>query len=134
MSHSDFSTLGFQTCATIDGRPERIGVGRRNGHLTVLLSRDWAEGGPRRTQSRLWVDDPKYYVNLNTVEGRTWRRILSGSSINAIAADEGVSRAAIYARIQGNRQGHGGMIAKNYWCLLWWRLRQRLLTPHRQDQ
>ena len=134
MHHSGFSTPGFQTCTTIDGRPERIGVGRRNGHLTVLLSRDWADGGPRRTQPRLWVDDPKYYVNQNAVERRTWQRVLSGASISAIAVDEGVSRTAIYARVQGNRKGHGGMIAKNYWCLLWWRLRQSLLTPNRQDQ
>ncbi|HEY5480508.1 MAG TPA: hypothetical protein VIL39_03445 [Verrucomicrobiae bacterium] len=134
MNHSDLSATGFQTCTTLDGRLERVGVGRRNGHLTVLLSPDWADGGPRRAQSRLWSDDPRYYVNLNGVERRTWRRILSGASISAIAAEEGVSRAAIYARIQGNSEGHGGMIAKNYWCLLWWRLRKSLLTPHRQDQ
>ena len=134
VSHSDLFATGFQTCTTLDGRLERVGVGRRNGHLTVLLSPDWADGGPRRAQSRLWSDDPRYYVNLNGVERRTWRRILSGASISAIAAEEGVSRAAIYARIQGNSEGHGGMIAKNYWCLLWWRLRKRLLTPHRQDQ
>jgi len=134
VNHSDLSATGFQTCTTLDGRLERVGVGRRNGHLTVLLSPDWADGGPRRAQSRLWSDDPRYYVNLNGVERRTWRRILSGASISAIAAEEGVSRAAIYARIQGNSEGHGGMIAKNYWCLLWWRLRKSLLTPHRQDQ
>ena len=134
VSHSDLFATGFQTCTTLDGRLERVGVGRRNGHLTVLLSPDWADGGPRRAQSRLWSEDPRYYVNLNGVERRTWRRILSGASISAIAAEEGVSRAAIYARIQGNSEGHGGMIAKNYWCLLWWRLRKSLLTPHRQDQ
>jgi hypothetical protein len=61
-----------------------------------------------------WLDDPRYYVNLNEVEQRTWRRLLSGASINAIANEEGVSRSAVYARILGNRYGHGGMIGKNF--------------------
>ena len=26
-----------------------------------------------------------------------------------------------------NGKGQGGMIAKNFWCLLWWRLRQNRL-------
>jgi hypothetical protein len=133
VSHSDLFATGFQACTTLDGRLERVGVGRRNGHLTVLLSPDWADGGPRRAQSRLWSDDPRYYVNLNGVERRTWRRILSGASISAIAAEEGVSRAAIYARIQGNNKGQGGMVAKNFWVLLWWLLRQRSLFQKHHD-
>ena len=133
VSHSDLFATGFQACTTLDGRLERVGVGRRNGHLTVLLSPDWADGGPRRAQSRRWSDDPRYYVNLNGVERRTWRRILFGASISAIAAEEGVSRAAIYARIQGNNKGQGGMVAKNFWVLLWWLLRQRSLFQEHHD-
>ena len=133
VSHSDLFATGFQACTTLDGRLVRVGVGRRNGHLTVLLSPDWADGGPRRAQSRLWSDDPRYYVNLNGVERRTWRRILSGASISAIAAEEGVSRAAIYARIQGNNKGQGGMVAKNFWVLLWWLARQRSLSQKHHD-
>ena len=73
-----------------------------------------------------WLDEPRLYINLNEVERRTWRQILSGVSINGIAEGEGVSRTAIYERIQGNRFGHGGMIGKNFWVLLWWRLRRRI--------
>ena len=90
-----------------------------------MLSPNWADRIPEQSCSRLWIDDPRYYVNLNDVERRTWRQILSASSINAIAREEGVSRAAIYARIQGNSKGQGGMIGKNVWVLLWWRLRQQ---------
>ena len=87
----------------------------------------WAEGGPKPKPSSPWLDDPRFYVNLTDVERQTWRRILSGATIGMIAHEEGVSRAAIYERIQGNRFGHGGMIGKNFWCLLWWRLRRRLM-------
>ena len=53
---------------------------------------------------------------------------LAAKSVASIAKEEGVSRAAIYARIQGNSRGQGGMIAKNFWVLLWWRLRQQFFT------
>jgi hypothetical protein len=86
----------------------------------------WAEGGPTGVPSSPWLDDPRFYVNLNQIESRTWRQILSGLSLKAIAEGEGVSRSAIYNRILGNRFGHGGMVGKNVWVLLWWRLRRRL--------
>jgi hypothetical protein len=37
-----------------------------------------------------------------------------------------VKRSAIYARICGNSKGQGGMIAKNFWVLLWWLCRQKI--------
>lgn len=90
----------------------------------MLLPQSWTDNSAETTHSGLWIDDPRFYVNLNEVERRTWRQILSATSINAIAAEEGISRAAVYSRIQGNSKGQGGMVAKNFWCLLWWRLRQ----------
>ncbi len=71
------------------------------------------------------MNKTKLYVNLNPVEARTWRQILSGKSISAIAREEGVSRAAIYSRIVGNSKDQGGMIAKNFWVLLWWHFRRK---------
>jgi hypothetical protein len=126
VSISNDSAILFQTCNTLDGRSTRVAVGRRNGHPVVLLPPNWTDSTPQQARSRVWVDDPRFYVNLNAIERRTWRQILSAISINAIAAEEGVSRAAIYARIQGNSKGQGGMIGKNVWVLLWWRLRQRM--------
>jgi hypothetical protein len=76
----------------------------------------------RRTSP--WLEDARYYINLNSIEERTWRKLLNGQSISSIAQDEGVSRKAVYDRIQGNSKGHGGMIGKNFWVLLWWRLRR----------
>lgn len=123
---SDDSTILFQSCNALDGHSERVSLCRRNGHPTILLPPNWADDGPEKDASGLWIEDPRYYVNLNEVERRTWRQILSAVSINTIARYEGVSRAAIYARIQGNSRGQGGMIGKNVWVLLWWRLRQRM--------
>lgn len=91
-----------------------------------MLPPNWTDITPQQSCT-LWIDDPRFYVNLNDVERRTWRQILSAASINTIAREEGISRAAIYARIQGNSKGQGGMIGKNVWVLLWWRLRQRLI-------
>jgi hypothetical protein len=123
---SDQTTTSFRTCTTLDGHIESVAIAKRGGRPVVALSPVWTDGGPRRGLSSPWLDEPRFYVNLNPVERQTWRKILSGISINVIAAEEGVSRAAIYARIQGNRFGHGGMIGKNFWCLLWWRLRERM--------
>ena len=126
VSISDNSTILFQTCNTLDGHSERVRLGRRNGHPVAMLPPNWADNTAEQTPPSHWIDDTRFYVNLNEVERRTWRQLLSAISINAIAAEEGVSRAAIYARIQGNAKGHGGMIGKNVWVLLWWRLRQRM--------
>ena len=108
----------------------RVSLGKRNGRATILFTPEWTDAERDVPDSFPWVDDVKYYVNLNPVESATWRKVLNGESIAAIAHDEGISRQAVYARIRGNSQGQGGMIAKNFWVLLWWQLRQGLLTPN----
>ena len=120
-------SLHFSCLRTFNGRQERVGAGRRNGRPVLLFAPQWQDVGPEPPLPFPWLDDSRFYVNLNDLERRTWRRILSGLSINAIAADEGVSRSAIYQRIEGNRFGQGGMIGKNFWVLLWWRLRRRMV-------
>ncbi len=126
------SSVHFRRCQTLYGHCEYVHVGRRNGQPIFLFTPEWQESGPRPSVSAPWLDDPRLYINLNDVEQRTWAQILSGLTINAIAASEGVSRAAIYQRIEGNRFGHGGMIGKNIWVLLWWRVRRRLLEGGRR--
>jgi hypothetical protein len=116
----------FTRCQTIHGYPDTVSHGRRNGQRALFFSPPWQDGGLVPRPSCPWLDDPRFYINLTEVERRTWRQILSGVSLSAIAKSDGVSRNAIYARIQGNRFGHGGMIGKNFWVLLWWRLRRRL--------
>src|SRR4029077_15969191 len=78
------------------------------------------------------MEQERYFVNLNSLERETWRKILGAQSVASIANEEGVSRAAIYARIKGNRKGQGGMIGKNFWVLLWWRLRRGLSSRRKR--
>lgn len=64
-------------------------------------------------------------AGLNSLERRTWWRILDGWSIGAIADADGVKRAAVYYRIRGSgSKGSGGMVAKNPWVARWWHARR----------
>ncbi len=102
-------------------------VGRRNGKPTVFLHPSVEEAAEAPEPWEFSAQE-RYFVNLNPLERQTWRKILSAQSINNIAEEEGVSRQAIYARIQGNGRGQGGMISKNAWVSLWWRFRQQQFT------
>jgi hypothetical protein len=124
VTDSDASVIRFQTCNTLAGSSHGVGIGRRNGHPVAFFSPDWTDHRRDDQLPYSWLDDTRYYVNLNPIEQRTWRKVLNGESIASIAQDEGVSRQAVYDRIKGNAKGHGGMIGKNFWVLLWWRLRQ----------
>jgi hypothetical protein len=125
MPLDDLESFRFKTCRDLYGGVQPISTGRRNGRPAIFFSPDIAEPtappGPApdlREQERL-------FVNLTPIERQTWRKILSAQSIASIASEEGVSRAAIYARVEGNGKGQGGMIAKNFWVLLWWLMRRR---------
>jgi hypothetical protein len=117
--------LFFQRCADANGSTQSLQVGRRNGRPSVFLARGICYLPELDARPTAFIDQERFFVNLNRVERETWRKILQAQSIASIARQEGVSRAAIYARIEGNRRGHGGMIRKNFWVLLWWRLRQK---------
>lgn len=92
-------------------------MGRQNGKPILLLGPAWRDPEPPADQPD-WTADSRYYVNLTEAECRTWSQALTGCSISSIARSERVSRQAIYARFVG-KDGDGGMIAKNYWVLLW---------------
>lgn len=125
MPHIDFETIRFRTCRDLRGYPQSISCGKRNGLPTIFLPRS-LDGEVEAADTPAFDEQSRLFVNLNPVERETWRKILSARSIASIAHEEGVSRSAIYARIQGNRHGHGGMIGKNFWVLRWWQLRQKL--------
>lgn len=109
------------------GDRRSISYGKRNGQPCIFLPRG-LDGSEDATDSPAFDEQPRLFVNLNPVERETWRKILAARSIVSIAKEEGVSRSAIYARIQGNRHGQGGMIGKNFWVLRWWQLRQRMMA------
>jgi hypothetical protein len=127
MEDAPYELLRYQQCRNLGGELVSVTAGRRNGKPAVFFPPD-LEGPFEHHEHEDARDQERFFINLNSVERETWRKLLAAQSIASIAKEEGVSRAAIYARIQGNNKGQGGMIAKNFWVLLWWRLRQELFT------
>lgn len=117
--------LQFRHCRNLSGEAVAISVGRRNGRPAIFFPPDIAEPAAKPDPVPDLREQERLFVNLTPIERQTWRKILSAQSIASIASEEGVSRAAIYARIEGNGKGQGGMIAKNFWVLLWWLMRRR---------
>ncbi len=127
MPHDHLELLAFRRFRDLNGTVHDVSIGRRNGKPSAFLIPNSLDLDPP-SQAPGFEEDERLFVNLNPVERDTWRRILAAQSIASIADEDRVSRPAIYARILGNSKGQGGMIAKNFWVLLWWRLRQRLLS------
>jgi len=125
MDQTSIELLRFRRCRDLHGNAVGVTVGRRNGKPAAFLTARFEDSAPA-PEPQEFEDDPKHYVNLNPLERETFRRILKGQSIASIAQEDGVKRSAIYARICGNSKGQGGMIAKNFWVLLWWRCRQNI--------
>jgi hypothetical protein len=125
MPLDDSESFRFKTCRDLYGGVQPISTGRRNGRPAIFFPPDIAEPAGKAESTPDLREQERLYVNLTPIERQTWRKILSAQSIVSIASEEGVSRAAIYARIEGNGKGQGGMIAKNFWVLLWWLMRRR---------
>lgn len=125
--------IRFRRCRNVHGSAVPVTIGRRNGKPAVFLSPDLREPIETSPSPLEFAEQNKFFVNLNSVESQTWRKILKAQSIASIAKEEGVSRQAIYARIEGNSKGQGGMIGKNFWVLLYWRLRQRIFHENSHD-
>jgi|CZKX01.1.fsa_nt_gi hypothetical protein len=124
MPLDDLESFRFKTCRDLYGGVQQISTGRRNGRPAIFFSPDIAEPTAPTGPAPDLREQERLFVNLTPIERETWRKILAAQSIASIAKEEGVSRAAIYARVEGNCKGQGGMIAKNYWVLLWWLKRQ----------
>ena len=125
MPLDDSESFRFKTCRDLYGGVQPISTGRRNGRPAIFFPPDIAEPAAKAESTPDLREQERLFVNLTPIERQTWRKILSAQSIASIASQEGVSRAAIYARIEGNGKGQGGMIAKNFWVLLWWLMRRR---------
>jgi hypothetical protein len=127
MDNHDWDVLFFQASSGLDGAPERIQIGRRNGRTCPMFHPDWTlprflQAAPEDEIDMELVDEVS--INLTPLERRTWLQILEGRTIPDIARDQGVSHAAIYSRIRG-KDGHGGMAARNPYVGAWWELRQQ---------
>ena len=119
-------TTYFRYCRTLEGRLVPVDTIKRNGRLVPRFSPEDLEPVSVADDDASEMDEliAEITQNLTAVERRTWLRLVDGTSILELAASEGVSRAAIYERIRGNSKGQGGMIAKNDYVGIWWRLRQ----------
>jgi hypothetical protein len=125
-------TIEFQKCADLYGNSQHVCSGRRNGQPFLFLCGSFdVPTATLEHQTPELDSQSRLFVNLNPTERETWRKILNAESIAGIAEDEGVSRAAIYSRILGSSRGRGGMIRKNFWVLLWWEMRQRIMAGAR---
>lgn len=121
----DDSVFQYHAYRTLTGNTALADLHRRNGQLTVRFSGGWDDTETLHTAEDLPLD--AYMDHLTPTERHTWARILDGRSIPDIAREDGVSHAAIYARIRGRGRPWGGMVAKNQWVALWWARRcQRL--------
>jgi hypothetical protein len=115
--------LTFQRYRTLSGSIQAVDVYRRNGRRAANF-RPAAADAPAADAPDVFSEYRDLLAaNLTPIEERTWRGLLGGRSISSIAEEEGVKRAAIYARIRGSG-GTGGMVRKNPWVARWWRRRQ----------
>jgi hypothetical protein len=116
--------LYFRYCRTLDGNLVPIDTAKQNGRLVPRFSPGQFEPVADDGDDELDELIAEVCQDLTAIERRTWLQLIDGLTVLDIAAAEGVSRAAVYERIRGNSKGHGGMVAKNPYVAIWWRLRQ----------
>src|SRR5262245_47177761 len=95
----------FRYIRKLDGTLEAVDLARRNGRLVPRFHPSVTEAeltcdGQDSTEYQELVAELSY--NLNLLERRTWLKLMDGQPIEHIAADEGVTRTAIYERIRGS--------------------------------
>lgn len=118
----------FRCCRTFDGGLAPVELSRRNGRLAPRFNPsitglpECVNDASESSEFRELLEE--VCQNLNSIEQRTWLRLLDGRSILDIAVEDNVSRTAIYERIRGSSKGYGGMVAKNPYVAIWWRLRR----------
>jgi DNA-directed RNA polymerase specialized sigma24 family protein len=122
MENIESEVFQFHQCRRIDGAVEPVDLIRRNRRPEIQFPADIVEyplftEAEQSDEYRELLDE--VCQNLNDIERRTWLRIIDGRSILDIAAEEGVSRPAIYDRIKR-------MVEKNSYCAIWWRLKNKV--------
>jgi hypothetical protein len=124
MNNEFQETLYFGYCRDLTGNLVVIDTAKQNGRIVPRFSPNQFEPEPEESEGEVDELLGEICQNLTAIERRTWLQLVDGLSILDVAAGEGVSRTAIYERIRGNSKGHGGMVAKNDYVAIWWRLRQ----------
>lgn len=124
-------TTYFRYIRTLEGNLEPIDVVRQNGRCVPRFSPATLSGSQDKPPSEFIPLYREIMYGLSRLERRTWLPLLFGRSVEEVAQSQGVSRAAIYARIRGNSKHQGGMIRKNDYVAIWWRTQRRSLIPQR---
>lgn len=115
----------FRAGRGLDGAPLAFDIIRRNGVPALAYRRSWdAAASPPPTGELSFAFRLSVLAGLTPCERRTWRRLLDAWPVETIPRADGVSRAAVYARIRGTRGG-GGMVRKNPWVRRWWQTRHQ---------
>lgn len=122
-------TTYFRYIRTLNGSLEPIDLVRQNGRCVPRFSPRILSGQTDTPKSDFIPLYREIMYGLSRLERRTWLPLLFGRSLDEVAKSQGVSRAAIYARIRGNSKGQGGMIRKNDYVAIWWCM-QRKLQSH----
>lgn len=106
-------------CASVTGDAVVAIHYRQNGRRMLRLADHVSDVHADRLHSQRAALCDVLLVNLTATERRTFLRLLANPSIRAVAHDERVSRAAIYARLLGSTRAVG-MVAKNPFVATWW--------------
>lgn len=122
MENIESEVLQFHQYRRIDGAIEPVDLIRHNRRREIQFPTDIVEyplfvEAEQSDEYKELLDE--VCQNLNEIERRTWLRIIDGGSILDIAAEEGVTRPAIYDRIKR-------MVEKNSYCAIWWRLKNKV--------
>lgn len=117
-------SIYFRSCCSITGAVRDLHSCRRNGYPMLVFPADVAEPDPEPDEGELAELVEELSYNLNPLERRTWLKLMDGQPVEHIAADEGVTRTAIYERIRGNSKAWGGMVKKNDYVRHWWERRR----------
>lgn len=120
MPDQDDSLL-FQACCDLSGRVYSLSCTRRNGRPVLQFSPDWDLPCPEPEPHDEEYEEVVAILceNLTPCQERTFLRLLDDASIRTLAAEEGVSRPAIYSRLLGTKKYPGGMAARNAFVRAW---------------
>ncbi len=125
MKSIENETLYFRSCRNLSGKSRDLSFCKRNGRPEPIFPPNWSEQEQESDNQELQELIEEICYGLSPIERSTWLLLIDGLSLSEIARNDCVSRQAIYARIRGTKKSPGGMIAKNEYVAIWWKLHNK---------